>query len=389
MVDVDVCSLIKPDELIKVVQDLVKIKSINPPGEEAEVAEYVRDYMQARDVPTEICEISPNRYNVVSRLKGQGNGPALIFTGHMDVVSISEEERKRWIVEPFSGEIRGGYLYGRGSVDMKAGLGAAMVALGSLSKQGLIPRSDILLVATVDEEDLMRGAKALIETDLLSGASHVVVCEPTNMHLATCSRGRTWAEVNVAGETAHASREGAGINAINRAVLLINRMLNYSIPHQKHPVLGGSFWQATMIKGGIEPAIIPDSCSIIVDARLVPGQTPDDIWGHMQEIINDLGKEVPGFAADIKIVEKREPWETPDDDVLVCKLTDACQKADLPVERIGFLGTTDGTVFRRAGMEAVIIGPGDLALAHKENERVLISQLIKACEVYYLTMLAW
>ncbi|MFZ7101269.1 MAG: M20 family metallopeptidase [Peptococcaceae bacterium] len=378
---------IKRDQVVKVVQDLVKFSSVNPPGREKAVAEYLKGYLTVRNITTKTVAISQDRYNVVARLKGKGEAPPVVFTGHMDVVPVSKEERKRWLTEPFSGEIMDGCIYGRGAADMKGGLGAAMVAMVTLANSGITPPGDIILAATVDEEDLMRGAKALVNSDVISDARKIVVCEPTNLELVTCSRGRTWAEITVKGQTAHASQQGAGINAIERAVMLMDKIKNHQIPHEKHNLLGNSFWQITLIGGGIEPAIIPDSCTITVDARLVPGQLPDDIWGEMKKLIRELEKETPGFSADIEIIEGREPWETSEDDLLIHALARACECVGVPVRKGGFLATSDGTILRRLGMEAVIIGPGDLSAVHMENERVSIKQLIQSAQIYFLTML--
>lgn len=170
--------LIDSAEVIKVVQDMVSIPSINPPGDEAAVANYIIAYMESHGIATTVLEISAGRYNVVARLKGLGVASPIIFSGHMDVVPVSEDERKRWKTDPFVGEVIDGYIYGRGSADMKGGLGAAMVAMGTLAKHKIQPPGDIILAATVDEEDLMRGAKGLVTSNLISDASRFVICEP-------------------------------------------------------------------------------------------------------------------------------------------------------------------------------------------------------------------
>ncbi|MGI6226855.1 MAG: M20 family metallopeptidase, partial [Peptococcales bacterium] len=369
---------IETNHVIKVVQDLIKFESINPPGNEKNVADYIKNYMLERNIFTETVPISPNRYNVISRIKGKGEAGPVIFTGHMDVVPISKKEEKRWITKPFSAEVIDGYIYGRGASDMKGGLGAAMVAMGNLASNGISPPGDIILAATVDEEDLMRGSKALLGSKLISDARKVVVCEPTNLEIHRFCRGRTWAEITVKGLTAHASQQNAGVNAIDRAVVLMNKIANHQIPHEKHNYLGNFFWQVTLINGGIGAAVVPDSCTITVDARLVPGQMPKDIWNEIENIVNSIKLDLPDFEAEINILEEREPWETPEDEEIIKNIKDAFETLQLPVKQNGFLGTTDGTVFRRAGMEAVIIGPGELACVHKENERISIKQLIDA-----------
>jgi len=386
----ELSKLINPDEVVKVVRDLVRIPSINPHGTEREVADYIIRYMESKGIETTIQEVFPERYNVVSRLKGQGTASPILFTGHMDVVPVSSDELKKWKTDPFAAEIQDGFLYGRGSADMKGGLGAAMVAMATLAEHKIQPHGDIILAATVDEEDLMRGVKALIKTSLVSDVKRMVVCEPSNMEIATVCRGRTWAEVKVEGQSAHASIRGAGINAIDRAVMLMNRMKTYEIPYEKHEVLGDSFWQVTLINGGVETAIIPDFCTITVDGRLVPGQLSVDMWNEMEKLINSLKVETPDFNAKIKVIEEREPWEISKQDEFVKVVANACSAIGLPINYSGFAGTTDGTFLRGLGIEGVIFGPGQIANnIHKENERVSIGQLIQAAQIYAMTMLTW
>jgi len=382
-------NLIETNELIKVVQDMIRIPSVVPPGAEKQVVEYVIGYMEANGIKTNIQEVLPERCNVVARLKGKGISTPIMFTGHMDVVPVEGEERKYWNTEPFSGELNNGYIYGRGASDMKGGLGAVMVAMATLAKNKIQPPGDIILAATVDEEGMMLGSKALVKSNLISDASRIIVCEPTNMELVTACKGRTWAEVTVEGRAAHASKQGAGINAIDRAVILAKKINNYRVPHQPHDILGNSFWQNTLINGGLGHAIIPDKCTITVDARLVPGQMPDDIWGEMEKLISEIKEEINGFEAVINVIERREPWDTSHDDKLVKVISGAYDCLNIPLLYGGFSGTTDGTIFRRNGIDAVIIGPGDIACAHKENEKVSIEQLTQAAQIYILTMMLW
>ncbi|SMB92319.1 succinyl-diaminopimelate desuccinylase [Desulfonispora thiosulfatigenes DSM 11270] len=377
--------LINFTEVIEVVQNLIKISSENPPGDEYFVGKYIINYMESAGIKTEIQEISPERFNVISRLKGDGTLPPIIFTGHMDVVPVKEDELARWTVDPYSGTIKDEYVLGRGAITMKGGLGAAMVAMATLARSNLKPAGDIIFLATVDGEDVMRGAKAIINTHYISDAKRIVVCKPTDMNLVTVCKGRTWADIKVLGKSAHASIPGAGINAIDRAIRLIEALSNHKIPHQYHELVGSSFWQVTLIKGGIEAAIIPESCTITVDARLVPGQNPDEIWKYVEGLINYLKIEIPDFEASIHVIDKREPWETNDEE-FIAKIEKAHNIMGKKVVKNGYLGTTDATVLRRLGIESVIIGPGQIKYAHKEDEKVSIEQLKDAVKLYLLMM---
>lgn len=378
------------NEIIHVAQQLIQIPSINPPGNESKVGKFVRTYMKDKGIKTEIQKVLPGRYNVIARLKGKGEAKPILFSSHMDVVPVSSYEAKRWDFDPFSGEICDGYMYGRGSADAKGGLAAAMVAMATLSKSKIKPKGDVILAATVDEENLMAGAKKLIENPLVYDAERAVCCEPTNLEMKTCSKGRMWAEVTVFGQTAHASVRGAGINAIHRALRLMTKMEAHSFSHQKHSSLGETFWQTTMIQGGGARGIIPDDCTLNVDVRLVPRQTPNDIWAEMESIFNDIKKEIPDFNAEINELERREPWEISRDDKLVRTMTESCSMVGIQPIYSGHIATAECTIFRRIGIEGMIFGPGKLQdNAYKENEKVSLDELLKASQVYLATMLNW
>lgn len=372
---------------IQVVQDLVRIPSVNPPGGEAEVGEYIAEYCRARHLNVELQDVADGRFNVLARLKGRGEAPTLLISGHMDVVPVSEAEWARWKVPPFSGTIYDGYLWGRGAADMKGGLGTALAVFATLADQGVVPPGDILFAATVDEEDLMRGVKTLVGHSALDDVAFAIVCEPTEMQIKVASKGRTWADVTVEGRTAHASLPGAGINAIDKAYKLYQALRHHRLPHVPHPVLGESFWQVTMIRGGIEPAIVPDRCVLTVDARTVPGQTSDGVWQELERLIQRLGAEDPAFRAQIEVIERREPWETPVSNPFVAMMAEACRLSGHPVAYAGFYGTSDATVLRQRGILGAALGPGATQDVHKENEKVALLDLERCVAIYERIML--
>lgn len=385
-----IVKLINPNEVINLVKDMVSIKSVLPPHSvEREIGNYVINYMKSKGVNVETQEVEAGRFNIICKVKGKKSDSSIMFTGHLDTVPVSKNERELWNTNPFKGEIVEERLYGRGSADMKGGLGAAMAALGALSADNITPSCDVILLATVDEEGMMLGSKAIVNTHYTDNVKKLVVCEPTNMEIVTLCKGRTWADIKVFGEAAHASGENVGINAVDKAVTLINNLSQYNIPHVPHSVVGNSFWQVTEISGGLAPAIIPDQCTLTLDARLVPGQTTEDIWSDVEKIILSLKEKDPDFNAEINIIEERDPWETAKNDLFVKNMEQSINSLGLPVVYAGCLGTTDGTVLRKAGMDTIIIGPGDISSAHKENESVSIKQLVQAAQVYLNVMVSW
>ncbi|MDO5695753.1 MAG: M20 family metallopeptidase [Eubacteriales bacterium] len=380
---------INEEELIGLVQDLVRLPSVNPPGREQLVTRYLTKFLADEGMNYWTVEAAPDRHNVLVLLEGEMRGEGLIFTGHQDVVPVSQDEMQRWSGDPFSGTLVGDYMYGRGSSDMKGGLGAALMAMVTLHRAGIRPKRDILLAATVDEEHYMKGSQACLDDNYIKSARCVVVCEPTEMKLCIASRGRTWGEVIVHGKTAHGSQHGLGVNAIEKMSDLIQAIKAYDFSDQQDNLGGRTFWQPYAISAGVEPAIVPDRCSMFVDARLCLGHYPEEIWAALRRIFAELKAADPQFAAEIKVVEKRAPWETAVNHPLVKLVETASDKHGLKPAHDVFAGTTDGTKFNRIGITPVIFGPGDLSCVHKENERLDVKELITAAKIYMDMMMTY
>ncbi|HLL51013.1 MAG TPA: M20 family metallopeptidase [Thermomicrobiales bacterium] len=373
-------------EVTQLCARLVQARSENPPGEEAEAAGIVADWCRKLGAAVTITEPVERRPNVIARFPGTGSAPGLAFSGHLDVVPVSHDERSRWERDPYGAEIADDELWGRGSVDMKGGVSAAMAAISALRGTGVELPGDLWLLASMDEEATMLGVKAMLADDALSGVGAAVVCEPTSLRVAHVCKGRTWATLRVLGQTAHASLKGAGVNAVAHGARLATALEGVTPIHQLHELAGESWWAVTEIEGGIEPAIIPDHCDLTLDVRLVPGQTCAGIWDEVQAVIDRLANEVLDFRCEVDVVECREPWEIDPESAVASAIAAGVRGATgRDAELFAFPGTTDASYLVPAGIPCVICGPGDLARTHRENEGVPIAELSAAARAYALT----
>lgn len=373
--------------LLKTATDLVRIKSINPPGSEYEVSRYLLDFFRSYSIEAGVFEVEGARRNIVARIPGKDNARGIAFTGHMDVVPVSPKEAERWTSDPFSGDISGGFLHGRGSSDMKGGLASAMVSMAAVKESGAVPPGDIYLIATVDEEDGMKGSKALLEEEFLDRVGLLIVCEPTGLKVSTAGKGRTYGTIYIQGGTGHGS-QGKGANAIDLARKLMDLMDEEDFSLCEGTEYGSSFWQALSIHAGVEPCVVPDELQLKVDARLVPDHDPRDIWRRVDGIIKRLRLEDPGYEVTYDIIDMRDGWKVNDDSEGLHMVRDAYSAAGIPFITTYFAGTTDGSILRRRGIECLILGPGDLSCVHRENEKVKVSELIDSMRVYTGIMLS-
>ena len=369
---------------------LVRLPSVNPPGDEHAAVAHLATHLTGHGFAVQRVPVPGHGDDLVAVLPG-GDGPARIFTGHLDVVGVSPAERARWTDDPFAGLVRGGRLIGRGAADMKGGVAAMVTAAVQLRGEGRTPPGDVLLVLTTDEEDLMGGSQAVAAHPLLARDADVVVGEPTGLALCTTGRGRTWAELTLRGSTGHGSQP-SGRNPIQSAADLIAALDAEDFAATAAPDSPASFWRPLAIGAGVEPCVVPDVCTVTVDARLSPDHAPADVWARLDRIIGRLRSRQPSLSVEVRVVDRREGWRTPTASDLVAQAQRALDAEGRDPTPTVFAGTTDGTVLRRAGRghgvrDVIICGPGDLAAAHRENESVALSELDAAVRLYRRLML--
>lgn len=375
------------DRLIDFVAGAVQIPSINPPGCEEAMLAYLEQFLSEYGIDYATVPVALHRFNIVARLRGAQNTDSIVFTGHTDVVPVSTEERTRWLYDPFSAHRENGMMYGRGSSDMKGGLCAALYAMASLKEEGITPPRDIIFAATIDEENLMTGSKALVNSPLLDGSSYLVVCEPTDMHLCLKGKGRTWAEICVKGKTGHGSQIGVGENAIYTAIKLIKKMQHTSFTVYGSPENGESFWRTLAIHAGVEPQVVPDTCVLTVDARLAAGHPCEQVWQCLDGLIQEMEQEIEHCRINYTVIDKRPSWVTPEQHLFAQHCIRTLQVCGIPYIPDIFSGSTDGNILIARGLIPVIIGPGDLRAVHRENEYVQLEQLYQAFQFYRELML--
>jgi len=381
---IDFQRFIDREDTRRLLGQLVRSKSLNPPGDVRECAALIGEDLKRRNLPAETFEEKTGVANVVSNLDGQAEGKTLIWNGHFDVVPPGED----WEVDPFGGEYRDGYVYGRGTSDMKSGLAAMIVALDALKKAGAPFRGRIVLQAVGDEETGSDGGTlAMIRRGIGAGAHFAIVSEPTNLDVSIGNRGLRWFEVAVRGRASHAGRPHLGANAIQAAARMIGGLekLRFKAHHPlfevPHPSLS-----VTTIQGGTKINIIPDRCTFSVDRRMVPGETSESA---RQEIEEALRQDLPqGIAYDVRITHDGwDPYALDPDIPPVKSLCWAVEKVvGQPPQIKGKAGCTDAShFFHKAHIPTVCFGPGLEDLAHAANERVSLEKVVQAARVYALS----
>ncbi len=378
--------MVSPDAsyMIDRLEKLVAINTENPPGQEAEAAAFLADELRRIGFSVELIEELPGRANVVARFSN-GPGPVFAFNSHIDVVPAGGG----WSHPPFKLVERDGRLYGRGACDAKGPIIAMIEAARMLMAQRDRWVGELLLVFVFDEEVQSLGAKAFAKQ--AGRIDHVMIGEPTMNKVATAHKGSLRLVVRVLGDAAHSSTPDLGVNAIFKAADLV-RLLeahhrDYLCP-QLHPLVGSPSLTVTRISAGTGDTVVPAACEMLLDRRMVPGESRDDAVREIENLLETAREE---FGVETEIVEFKPTTgpasETPIDHPIVTTSVAAASPFNAGAQPVGFPAGCDLVHFRSLGAAGVVLGPGDLGVAHKPNEFIPIDQFVDASRIYLDTAL--
>ena len=370
-------------DAMELTMKLVRIDSTDPGACEGEIGTFIFQYLKDLGVPVIKKEVLPGRFNIMAKVEGEEDAPALVYICHMDTVTTGEG----WTVSPFGAEVIRGRIYGRGACDMKSGLACALSAFTSMAlkaRNGKKPGRSLVFIGTVDEEDFMRGAEAAIADGWVSKDSWVLDTEPTNGQIEVAHKGRTWFEITVNGITAHASTPWKGADAIAAMAEIIAAIRRRIAACPVHPDLGASTVTFGQIEGGYRPYVVPDSCRVWIDMRLVPPTDTAGAAAIVEDAIAAATKEIPGITAAYQITGNRPYVEKDEQSPLLNALSRACEEVTGEPAPVSFFpGYTDTAVIAGTlgNHNCMSYGPGDLELAHKPDEYVPCEDILRCEEV--------
>ncbi|MHA2062594.1 MAG: YgeY family selenium metabolism-linked hydrolase [Candidatus Sifarchaeia archaeon] len=379
-------------ELIEFCREIVKIPSYS--GDEEAVAKVIAKWMHEFEFDNVMID---ELGSVIGFIEGKaGNDHLLLFDAHMDHVDVGR--RDVWDFEPFGAIVKDNAIYGRGVVDMKGALASQIFALGMIIRYEITPPTDLCMAAVVFEE-LNEGLAVKHVIENIGNPDCVVLGEPSNLNLSVGQRGRAEIEIVTKGKTSHGSMPELGKNAIFAMTPIINeiKLLNDRLP--SHPFLGKG--SVTIIDISSSPGgnVVPDKCRIVVDRRIIPGETEDVVLNEMHDVLNTVKEHISDFEVTVKIIDEPVKFFTKKTRVdhkyfptwyfdpsmpLIQKAKTVLEKAvDQQVEVIKWLFSTDGVYTAgTAKLPTIGFGPGEEEQAHTPNEHLAIDQLIKSAKGY-------
>ncbi|QCN97601.1 acetylornithine deacetylase/succinyl-diaminopimelate desuccinylase family protein (plasmid) [Azospirillum argentinense] len=404
------------DELVALTRDLIRIPTVNPPGDVyTDCAEFLGRRLAGRGFAVEYVRADgapgdSDRYprtNVIARIEGREPGPCVHFNGHIDVVPAGQG----WTVDPFEGVVKDGRVYGRGACDMKGGIAASIIAVEAILEEGIPFPGALEISGTVDEESGGYGGVGHLATlgyFSRPRVDHVIIPEPLNVdRVCIGHRGVWWAEIETKGRVAHGSMPFLGNCAVRHMGAVLHRIETELIPRlaakrTTMPVVPEGARQSTLNinaihggqpedHGGLPSPMVPDRCRMVIDRRYLIEEDPEEVRAEIVGILEGLRRERPGFDYELREVLAFLPTLT-DADAPVVRAVGAAIETVLgrPAAQVVSPGTYDQKHIARVGhlKDCIAYGPGILDLAHQPDEYVDIDDMVHSAQVMAMAALS-
>jgi acetylornithine deacetylase/succinyl-diaminopimelate desuccinylase-like protein len=421
------------EEATDLLRSLIRCNTTNPPGNEILTATFIKTILEQEGIPVEIYESAPKRGNLVARIAGDGTQKPIMLLSHMDVVAANSDQ---WSFDPFAGIIDGGYIWGRGALDMKGMLAMELMTLILYKRSGQVPGRELILVAVADEEvGGLFGIDWLL-SQKIPGFDDVefVINEggtgfsQNGRAVYTCQnaeKGLLWLKLSISGTPGHASMPSKD-NAIMQMNKIIGRIgrhrepmklcetsrsflsqmaiqhgvklpnipesIDYTLKlfatrhfNRERSVQGMLFntISPTILQAGIKTNVLPEQCELTLDCRLVPGETPEHFLEQLRNVINDSG-------VSLEILQSAPPTESPVDTELFRVMRQVVQQSGPNSDVLPYLSTlaTDSRYFRQKGITSygfipILISEAELQRMHGINERISLTNLEAGTKILY------
>lgn len=400
------------DDLVALTQDLIRIPTLNPPGENyAAICDYLdkrlirsgfdTTWVRAEGAPGD-SERYP-RWNLIARHEGKSTGDCVHFNSHTDVVEVGQG----WTRDPFGGAVEDNKIYGRGACDMKGGLAASIIAAEAFAAEHPDYAGAIEISGTADEESGGYGGVAHLAQEGWfdpDRVQHVIIPEPLNKdRICLGHRGGWWAEIETKGEIAHGSMPFLGDCAVRHMGAILQAFEDQLFPamaarRTEMPVVPEGARQSTMninsIHGGqpeqgddytgLPAHCVPDSCRIVIDRRFLMEEPIEAVRQEVIDLLEDLKKRRPAFDYEIREINRVIPSMTDKDAPVVTTVHNAI--TDVLGQSPSYVaspGSYDQKHIDRIGKlkNCIAYGPGVLELAHKPDEWVGITDMLDSAKV--------
>ncbi|MBD3172090.1 ArgE/DapE family deacylase [Candidatus Bathyarchaeota archaeon] len=379
------------EECLILLQQMIQIPS--PSHEEHKVAEFIESKMREFGYSTTKVDSLGDAMGVI---KGSGDGRDFLLNGHIDHVPVGD------MVDPYSGKLmdgnkfgeQGEVIYGRAACDMKGAVAAMVLAGRALNELGINLMGDYKVAAVALEEIGGMGTKSTIVDSQFLG-DIVLIGEATNMELALGHRGSMKFDVVVHGRSCHASAPERGINALYKAMKMMDKIEEKLAPSLPvHPVYGKASLAVTQIEVSPKASnVVPEECKFTIDCRNHPDFTDYHLYEALKDIIKEIRVDDSEFNATVlpgNIINERKFsgfYTDPEKHPVVDEVFNAIKEAYREPEKKIWTFATDGRIYSHLGIPVIGFGPGEEKYAHTQMDHVRVDDYLNTIKVY--AWLAW
>jgi succinyl-diaminopimelate desuccinylase len=364
--------MVNKKRLLSLTRKLISIDSQNPPGNERAIASFVKRYLSRMGLEPRIYSFGKARDNVVAILPGLNSKRSMLITPHLDTVPAG----KSWNMNPFSGKIKNGRLYGLGATDCKGNLACALEVLESIIEDKEKLSFDTVFAATADEESGSNCGlipllnKGIIKTDA------AVILDSDDFHVVVTQKGLLHLTVKIRGKRAHGAYPWLGENAIDCAVNILKDLKAQKARNIRNKYLHPPTVNIGTIKGGDKVNVVADWCEFELDFRFLPGESAENCIRNLKRTIKKYAKK---FIVEIQGIQ--QPYYIRESHSLVAQLKKAILRSGIKPQIEGSEGATVITFFQHKNIPAVATGFGSSGCAHVADEYVKVNNLYKGALV--------
>jgi len=362
-------------ELNDLLRSLIQIESVNPPGNENQIADFIKKFLLKNNIHSELVPLEEGRSSVIVKIEGEEERD-ITLCGHIDTVRVKEED---WTKPVFEGLIENGKMYGIGASDMKGGVAAILYTAVLLKRRGIVPKKTVQLALTADEEWAYRGAKNLVDGGYFDRTDFLIITEPSNLQVSTGEKGELWAKAKFFGKSAHGSTPEVGVNTvIPGSEFVMNITERYDKIFEADPFWGKVSVNIGQFYGGVQVNIVPNYSEIQLDFRIISEEDKEKVL----ELIRKTGEEI-AKKYKVRFTEEifnyHSPIFTSSDNPYVKKFLQAAGMKEVIVTKY----CTDGaTIVPEKKIPFIIFGPGDIAQAHQNDEYIELESLYRAVDTF-------
>lgn len=368
------------DMALSILQQLIRIRTHQPEGDEADAVKYIVSLLRSPNVSSKMISHGGNRATLLARIRGKTARPSLLFMGHLDTIGL--ESTRMWEHSPYSADFDGVKVYGRGA-NNKGGATAMIMTAMHLAERDDLER-DVLFAFTADNDEDGIGARSLVEGSFFDGVGEVIFVQPTDCLIGVAQKGVAWLSIEVSGSFSHAAFPKQRTDVI-KILLEYNKCLASKLwQEQGHPFLGGTTCVITGIESrGHTRYTFPEKASGSIDIRFLPIFSEQKICSDIDKTAAELSQKYPNCNIDVTVDNLRLACTMDEFAPNIQRIEELFKTLHLKTKKMGIYYLCDASiVVPRLGAPFSIIGPGKDVYHSNSDENIRLSDIIKMSNFY-------